>query len=153
MSERVELRRASDADAEEAADVFISSRSTALPTVNFPYSDDSVRSYVRDILIGKTEGWVAVKDDQIVGIMSLTPGWVDQLYVATDWQGLGIGRQLLDLAKERSTGDLQLWTFQVNDRARRFYERNGFVIAELTDGHGNQEREPDVRYVWSRRQG
>jgi GNAT superfamily N-acetyltransferase len=60
---------------------------------------------------------------------------------------------LLDLAKERSMGDLQLWTFQVNDRARRFYERNGFVIAELTDGHGNQEREADVRYVWSRRQG
>ena len=85
--------------------------------------------------------------------MSLTPGWVDQLYVATDWQGLGIGRQLLDMAKERSEGDLQLWTFQVNDRARRFYERNGFVIAELTDGQGNQEREPDVRYVWSRRQG
>ena len=25
------------------------------------------------------------------------------------------------------TGELQLWTFQVNDRARRFYARNGFV--------------------------
>ena len=41
---------------------------------------------------------------------------------------------------------LQLWTFQVNDRARRFYERNGFTIAEMTDGAGNQEREPDIRY-------
>lgn len=153
MSERFELRRARDSDADVAADVFISSRATALPTVNFPYSDDSVRHYVRDILIGKTEGWVAVEDDQVVAIMSLTPGWVDQLYVATDWQGLGIGRQLLEMAKVRSEGDLQLWTFQVNDRARRFYERNGFVIAELTDGQGNQEREPDVRYVWSRRQG
>ena len=59
MSERFELRRARDSDADVAADVFISSRATALPTVNFPYSDDSVRHYVRDILIGKTEGWVA----------------------------------------------------------------------------------------------
>lgn len=37
---------------------------------------------------------------------------------------------------------------QVNESARRFYERHDFVAAEYTDGHGNEEREPDVRYVW-----
>ena len=52
-------------------------------------------------------------------------------------------------AKARAGGEgLELWTFQVNARARRFYERNDFVEAELTDGSGNEEREPDVRYVW-----
>ncbi len=142
------LRRATDADAEATADLFITSRSEALPSVHFPYPDDSVRRYVRDVLIDKTEGWLAQDGDRIVAVMSLTPGWIDQLYVATDRQGQGIGRRLLDLAKERSDGDLELWTFQVNDRARRFYERNGFTIAEMTDGSGNQEREPDVRYVW-----
>ena len=107
-----------------------------------------MRRYVRDIFIGQTEAWVAVDDERIVGVMSLKPGWVEQLYIATDAQGQGIGRRLLDLAKERSDGELQLWTFQVNARARRFYERNGFTIAEMTDGSGNEEREPDVRYVW-----
>lgn len=149
----IEVRRATDADAEEAADVFISSRRTALPSVPFVHTDDSVRAYVRNILIAKTEGWVATDGDRILAIMSLTPGWVDQLYVATPAQGQGIGRTLLDLAKERSDGELQLWTFQVNDRARRFYERNGFVIAEMTDGSGNEERTPDIRYVWSGGQG
>ncbi len=150
MSTAVELRRATDADAEAAAEVFISSRRTALPTVHFPYSDESVRGYVRDILIATTEGWLAQDADQVVAVMSLKPGWVEQLYVATDRHGEGIGRRLLDLAKERSDGGLQLWTFQVNDRARRFYERNGFTVAEMTDGAGNQEHEPDVRYVWRR---
>lgn len=149
----IELRRATDADAEAAAEVFISSRRTALPSVPFVHSDDSVREYVRNILIAKTEGWVATDGDQILAIMSLTPGWVDQLYVATSAQGQGIGRRLLDTAKERSDGDLQLWTFQVNHRARRFYERNGFTIAEMTDGSDNEERTPDIRYAWSRRQG
>ena len=148
----IELRRATDADAEQAADVFITSRDTALPTVNFPYAQESVRRYVRDVFIGKTEAWVAVDGDRVVAVMSLVPGWVEQLYVATASQGQGIGHRLLDLAKDRSDGELQLWTFQVNARARRFYERNGFTIAELTDGEGNQEREPDVRYVWSRGQ-
>jgi GNAT superfamily N-acetyltransferase len=146
----IELRRATEDDADAAADVFISSRRTALPTVNFPYTDDSVRGYVRDILIARTEGWLATDGDEVLAVMSLKPGWVEQLYIATHRQGEGIGRQLLDLAKERSDGELQLWTFQVNDRARRFYERNGFTIAELTDGAGNTEREPDVRFVWTR---
>ena len=35
------------------------------------------------------------------------------------------------LAKERRPGGLELYTFQVNDRARRFYERHGFVVAWL----------------------
>lgn len=151
MSAGVELRRATDADAETVADVFITSRRTALPTVHFPYSDESVRGYVRSLLIARTEAWLAHDGDEVLAIMSLEPGWVEQLYVATDRQGEGIGRRLLDLAKERGDGELQLWTFQVNDRARRFYERNGFLIAELTDGAGNQEREPDVRYVWRRK--
>ena len=29
-----------------------------------------------------------------------------------------------------------------------FYARHGFVAVERTDGAGNEEREPDVRYVW-----
>ena len=83
-------------------------------------------------------------------MMVLTPGRIDQLYVAPDRLGEGIGRSLLDLAKERAAGDLQLWTFQVNQRARRFYERNGFAAVEFTDGANNEEHEPDIRYLWRR---
>ncbi len=43
---------------------------------------------------------------------------------------------------------LELWTFQVNARARRFYERHGFVEVDRTDGGHNEERQPDVRYAW-----
>jgi GNAT superfamily N-acetyltransferase len=145
----IEIRRATDDDAEAVAEVLIASRKQALATVEFS-PPDSVRRYVRNILIARTEGWVAVDAGKVVGLMSLTPGWVDQLYIAPDRLGEGIGRRMLDLAKGRSGGELQLWTFQVNARARRFYERNGFTIAEMTDGATNMEREPDVRYVWRR---
>ena len=65
-----------------------------------------------------------------------------------DRRGRGIGDRLVEFAKERQPTGLQLWTFQVNLAAQRFYERNGFVAVERTDGAGNEEREPDVRYVW-----
>ena len=45
---------------------------------------------------------------------------------------------------------LQLWTFQRNAQARRFYEARGFVVVEQTDGAGNEEKEPDARYLWTR---
>ncbi|HEY1625475.1 MAG TPA: MmcQ/YjbR family DNA-binding protein [Streptosporangiaceae bacterium] len=56
--------------------------------------------------------------------------------------------RLLDLAKRRRPGGLQLWTFESNVRARRFYARHGFTVEERTDGSGNEERAPDMRYVW-----
>jgi GNAT superfamily N-acetyltransferase len=108
-----------------------------------------VRQHARSHWVTQSACWVADDDGRVVAMMVLTPGWVDQLYVAPDQIGMGLGRRLLDLAKREASKDgLQLWTFQVNDRARRFYERNGFTAAETTDGSGNEEREPDVRYVW-----
>jgi hypothetical protein len=42
----------------------------------------------------------------------------------------------------------ELWVFAVNTRARRLYERHGLVAVEFTDGAGNEEGAPDVRYAW-----
>lgn len=144
----IDLRRARPADAAEIAEVYLASFRAALPTVRLAHSDDDVRGWISAHLLAETETWVAHEGVEIVGMLSLRPGWIDQLYVAPDRLGEGIGRRLLDLAKARADAPIELWTFQVNDRARRFYERNGFVSVEMTDGAGNEEREPDLRYRW-----
>ncbi len=43
---------------------------------------------------------------------------------------------------------LEEGTVEVNGWARRFYERHGFEVVELNDGSNNEERQPEVRYVW-----
>jgi len=144
----IQLRRATDADADSVAEVYLASFKTALPTVKHGHDDDDIRGYIAEVIGRGDECWVATKAGDIVAMMFVKPGWIDQLYVAPDHLGEGIGRRLLDLAKSRASAELQLWTFQVNARARRFYERNGFEPVELTDGSGNEEHEPDVRYVW-----
>jgi GNAT superfamily N-acetyltransferase len=103
---------------------------------------------VRDVLVAQGETWVATEGERIVAMLTVEDGGIDQLYVAPDRLGEGIGRRLLDLAKERQPAGLSLYTFQVNDRARRFYERNGFVAEWFGDGGANEEGQPDVRYVW-----
>jgi GNAT superfamily N-acetyltransferase len=73
---------------------------------------------------------------------------VEQLYVAPDWIGRGVGGRLLDLAKERRPDGLDLYCFQVNTFARRFYEARGFVPIAFGDGTRNMEHQPDVLYRW-----
>ncbi|MFF9766617.1 GNAT family N-acetyltransferase [Streptomyces sp. NPDC014636] len=178
MTDGVVLRRALPADARAVADVWLRSFATALPTVGRAHSDDEVRAYFREVVVPLHETWVAETadgneegdgnaradgnegsdgnaradgnegGDGVVGMMVLHDDELSQLYVAPAWRGRGLGDRFVALAKERSPRGLTLWTFQVNAPAHRFYERHGFVAAEYTDGSDNEEREPDVRYVW-----
>ncbi|MFD3627445.1 N-acetyltransferase family protein [Streptomyces sp. DSM 116494] len=145
----VALRRAVASDAGAAAGVWLRSFAAALPGVVRPRSDDEVREYFRHVLVPRRETWVAeAAGDGVVGVLVLEGGVLEQLYLEPGWRGRGIGDRFVALAKERSPGGLSLWTFQVNAPAHRFYERHGFTAVERTDGSGNEEREPDVRYVW-----
>jgi GNAT superfamily N-acetyltransferase len=146
----VVLRRAKASDAANAAGVWLRSFAAALPEVVRPHSDDAVRHYFREVVVPLRETWVAedAETGAVVGVMVLDGDELAQLYLAPDWRGRGLGDRFVALARERSPEGLSLWTFQVNKPAHRFYERHGFVAVEHTDGSGNEEREPDVRYEW-----
>ena len=73
-------------------------------------------------------------------------GWTNSTLTPNGQAG-GLGSQLVQLAKELRPAGLELWTFQTNVGARRFYESHGFVATAMTDGT-NEERAPDVRYHW-----
>lgn len=90
------------------------------------------------------------EDGGVVGLLVLEGEWIDQLYVDAGRTGEGIGSRLVALAKEQRPTALRLWTFEANVRARRFYERHGFVATGATAGD-NEEGAPDVRYEWSPR--
>jgi GNAT superfamily N-acetyltransferase len=148
----VTLRRAATADARAAADVWLRSRRAAVPAVPAPvHPDDEVRHHFETVLVPTRETWLAEADGVIVAVLVLDGAEVDQLYVDPDWQRGGIGSELLWLAQDRRPGGLALWTFQSNLAARRFYERHGFVAVGWTDGSANEERRPDVHYLWAGR--
>ena len=134
-----------------AAEVYLSSRHAAVPAIPaLVHDDDDVRRWIAETVFPDQELWVAEDDASgVVGLMVLSGNWVDQLYVAPAWTGRGIGSELLSTARSLRPDGLQLWAFQSNVRARRFYERHGFTEAERTDGTRNEEGAPDVRYVWN----
>jgi len=143
------VRRATASDAESVADVYVRARHHAVPDIPpLRGPDDRVRAWLVGVVSSGGEVWLAEAEDAIVGVMLLKDDWIEQLYLDPGWTGRGIGSTLVDVAKRCRPDGLQLWTFQSNRRAHRFYERHGFVEAERTDGSGNQEKAPDVRYVW-----
>ncbi|WP_433573688.1 N-acetyltransferase family protein [Streptomyces sp. CA-251247] len=142
------LRRARDADARAAADVWLRSYASALPTVRCAHDEPDVRDWFARVLVPQYETWVAVTGHRVVGLLVLKGEELKQLYLEPEWRGRGLGDRFMSLAKQQQPDGLSLWTFQVNGPARRFYQRHGFTEAGRTDGQGNDEREPDVRYVW-----
>ena len=143
------LRPLGLADMDAAAHVHRIAFDQALPWLVGLHAPDEDRWFYRERVFATCQLWGSFDGSALKGIIAFREGWIDQLYVLPDAQGRGIGTELLDVAK-RAFGRLQLWTFQRNERARRFYEARGFELVEQTDGLRNEEKEPDARYVWTR---
>lgn len=146
------IRRAQPADATAVARIYLSSFRA---TYDFPlaHTDDEVHDWIEDHVIARCETWLSVErgpgsEPVIVGYIVLDGPLVVQLDVLPGRNGEGIGSALMGQAMARRPEGLELWTFQVNAGARRFYERHGFVPVETTDGSHNEEGQPDVRYRW-----
>nr|WP_146344495.1 GNAT family N-acetyltransferase [Phaeobacter marinintestinus] len=95
-------------------------------------------------------GWVTVAevDDQIAGFLARDGEEIVALYLSPDIGRRGVGRQLLNAAKQ-AVKRLELHTFEANEGAQRFYLRQGFVEKARGDGSDNEENLPDITYVWT----
>ena len=134
---------------DDAARVHRAAFDAALPWLAGLHTPEQDRWFYRERVFPSCEVWGTFADDRLAGIIAFRHDWIEQLYVLPGAQGQGGGGALLDIAK-RMFGRLQLWTFQRNIAARRFYERRGFALMEVTDGSRNEEREPDALYRWIR---
>jgi len=146
------IRPAEPGDTEAVGDVFLAALAgmTYLPEL---YTEAETRTFIRDVLLPNNEVWVAEEGGRVIGFAGLGDDALRHLWVQPGAQNRGVGTALLALVKERRPSGLRLWVFQKNVGARRFYERHGFTLAELTDGRGNEEREPDALYEWQPAKG
>lgn len=143
----IETRRAKLEECGAIARLHRAVREQCLPYLPHLHTPADDLRYFSEHVFREGEVWVATENETPIGYCAFRPGWLDHLYVLPGHHGRGAGTALLERAQEASV-ELQLWTFQKNDQARRFYERAGFVLMELTDGLDNEEREPDARYCW-----
>ena len=150
------LRQARPHEASALARLHLAARRAAVPAMPPPvHGDAETRAWFDDLLQGAGhEIWVAERAGAVVGYLVLEgPGWLHSLYVRPELTGHGIGSVLIDVAKGLRPSGLQLWVFETNVRAQRFYRRHGFAEVERTDGADNEERAPDIRMAWPAGEG
>jgi len=96
-------------------------------------------------------GWVTVarRARAVVGFLARDGEEVVALYVDGPARGQGVGAALMARAQKKARR-LTLWTFQFNIAARAFYARQGFVEVARTGGARNDEKLPDIKYLWER---
>jgi ribosomal protein S18 acetylase RimI-like enzyme len=131
--------------AEQTVEMWRESKEQAIEQKEI-HSFENHLTFLKHILLEQCQIDLALIDDKVVGMIAYNEKEISQLYIHVDYQGLGIGQTLLDRAKEKSSGSLTLYTFEVNKNAQKFYEKNGFEI--VGRGYENEENLPDIKYQW-----
>ncbi len=146
----VTVRLATSEDAEALADLYSDARRAAVPQMPpAMHTDEEHRGYyARQLAEAEVMVWVAECGGERLGFAMCTPTFLDGLYVRPDLTGQGVGSLLLDVVEATHPDGYELWVFESNAGARRFYERRGLVEVERTDGAGNEEKAPDIRMAW-----
>ncbi|MGE8105028.1 GNAT family N-acetyltransferase [Allorhizobium sp. NPDC080224] len=87
---------------------------------------DAQATLVADHYLPLAETHVALRNGEIVGFISLLDQTIGGLFVDPSHHGTGIGRHLVDHAS-RLRPRLELEVYTLNESARRFYDRLGFI--------------------------
>src|SRR5580704_17620908 len=96
---KISISPYSDADFESVKQVWFESARSIGPIMPVTVNDLRVR-WPKEV----ANGWtvlVAKAADIPIGFMALKKNRLDQLFIAPDYQGRGIGKRLLDIAKAR----------------------------------------------------
>lgn len=78
-------------------------------------------------MLPQAELFVYEKDEQILGFLGMMENYIAGLFVDKKVRSQGIGKALLDHVKKRQIM-MTLHVYLKNDRAIRFYNKEGFII-------------------------
>jgi GNAT superfamily N-acetyltransferase len=136
----IRLARADEYD--EVARIWMESWASA----GIEAASDSLLAKLRARVPKEVErGWsLYVADDNgalaAMLALHLSDCYLDQLFVAPEYQGNGVGRQLLGFTRQLLPDEIWLRCVRENEKAWRWYEREGFVFEK-------EEVEPSNGFV------
>ena len=95
------------------------------PPEQYPYPDAAIlerwRTFPGDVVLAEEDG-------APVGIAATDDCWLHGFYVLPERWGSGVADALHTAALERlACAEVKLWVLEANVRARRFYEKRGWV--------------------------
>ena len=123
------IRKLNEADIDKVMDIWMKSTIKAHDFISKEYWQNNYNT-VKEVYIPMSETFVYKDVQGIKGFISVINNeFIGALFVDIDFQGNGIGKQLIDYAV-RKYGKLQLAVYRENKKSVEFYINRGFKIIE-----------------------
>lgn len=139
------IRELRKADINSVAEIWLDTNCKAHAFIPASYWESNF-ALVKEML-PQAEVYVYENDKGIQGFLGLNGEYIEGIFVSEAAQSHGIGKCLLDYAKNRKPA-LCLNVYQKNVRAIRFYQREGFQIQR--EGLDAATGEKDYEMLWQR---
>ena len=131
------IRKFETADIEQVLDIWLNTSITAHDFVEEEFWESKVAD-MRDIYLPAGETYVYDENGTVKGFLSLYNDTLAAIFVAQEFQGKGIGRQLIAKARE-VRNKLNLTVYKKNKKSIEFYKKCGFkILKEQIDKHTGQ---------------
>jgi putative acetyltransferase len=126
----LKLRGYRAADEAAAIELWRRAWEQTFPEIDFAAREPWWRERWRRELVPTAAIVIAEMDSVMEGFVTIDPatGYLDQLVVAPEFWGSNVATLLLDEAKRRSPGRIELLVNKDNGRAIAFYEKHGFEL-------------------------
>ena len=123
------IRKLNEADIDKVMDIWMKSTIKAHGFISKEYWQNNYNT-VKEVYIPMSETFVYKDVQGIKGFISVINNeFIGALFVDIDFQGNGIGKQLIDYAVSKY-GKLQLAVYKENKKSVEFYINRGFKIIE-----------------------
>ena len=140
------IRELRKADINKVANIWLDTNITAHYFIPEQYWKSNFE-LVKELLLQATV-YVYEDNQEIRGFIGLNDEYVEGIFVSDEMQSLGIGKLLLNYAKDKRN-KLFLNVYQQNARAITFYQREGFEIQH--SGLDEATGEKDYVMVWQQK--
>ena len=134
------IRKLNEADIDKVMDIWMKSTIKAHDFISKEYWQNNYNT-VKEVYIPMSETFVYKDVQGIKGFISVINNeFIGALFVDIDFQGNGIGKQLIDYAVSKY-GKLKLAVYKENKKSVEFYIKRGFKIIEeqINDDSKNVE--------------
>ena len=142
------IRPLKSSDIEAVVKLWWKTWNETFPEIKHPHPYASWKARFQNDIAVRGNIWVAEVESYIVGFVVVIEEEkeLNQLFVDSDYQNQGIGRVLMEKAKDICPQGLTLRTLQSNTKACLFYEKHDFKPGKLSKNKINGQ--PNIEYRW-----
>ena len=141
------IRKLQDTDINGVADIWLDTNIKTHHFIPAQYWQDHFELVKGMFLQAEIYVYEDEKTNKIQGFIGLNDNYIAGIFICSEAQSNGIGKQLLDFVK-RSKTELNLSVYQKNVRAVKFYQREKFRIHREDIDKNTKEKE--YLMIWTR---